>query len=45
MTDKRRYSSFFSAHENDRKICLALLDIRGWINNSDNFFADVDMQR
>ena len=40
----RRYSNFFSAFENDTKIILALLNIRGLVNNLDNFLADVNIQ-
>ena len=40
----RRYSNFFSALENDTKIILALLNIRGLVNNLDNFLADVNIQ-
>ena len=40
----RRYSNFFSALENDTTKFLALLNIRGLVNNLDNFLADVYIQ-
>ena len=39
-----RYSNFFSALGNDTKTFLALLNIRGLVNNLDNFRADVNIQ-
>ena len=40
----RRYSNLFSTLENDATKFLALLNIRGLVNNLDNFLADVNIQ-
>ena len=40
----RRYSDFFSELEKDKTIVLVLLNIRGLVNNLDNFLADVNIQ-
>ena len=40
----RRYSNFFSVLENDTTKYLALLNIRGLVNPSDNFLEDVNIQ-
>ena len=40
----RRYSNFFSVLENDTTKYLALLNIRGLVNPSDNFLEDINIQ-